>query len=303
MPNILFCLGAPDPEMALIQKFLEQSGIPFVPAMKDGRRVRPNEAYSLHIDLQPVGTPDVIYAVECDFSDGTKAILQKAGIEVRHIDHHRPGDPGYGKPPADFLKASSIGQVFDFLAGLGLVKELTREVILTAAADHCLAAAYRGECPGVDPDELMAWRLESRSQHQKRSIESILDDIEEARKALHLAPRIRMGDSPNTEVADLRGFNLRELPEASAREGIAFLGMPLERLGERRKVVIQSGTPDQIRAFLEVWAPANGLVDLYGDPARGLAGGQMPRPAPTSAMASWVSRSRSSHRPCPYLVA
>lgn len=29
MPNILFCLGAPDPEMALIQKFLEQSGIPF----------------------------------------------------------------------------------------------------------------------------------------------------------------------------------------------------------------------------------------------------------------------------------
>src|SRR5690606_25622302 len=35
------------------------------------------------------------------------------------IDHHRPGDPGYGRPPEEFLAASSIGQVITELARLG----------------------------------------------------------------------------------------------------------------------------------------------------------------------------------------
>jgi hypothetical protein len=30
---------------------------------------------------------------------------------------------------------------------------IPRRYVLAAAADHCLTAAYRGECPGVDPDD------------------------------------------------------------------------------------------------------------------------------------------------------
>lgn len=57
----------------------------------------------------------------------------------------------------------------------------------------------------------------------------------------------------------------------------------------RVKIVCQSGSPEQIRAFMEPWAPAQGLqvtmparrlrilrpaaVDRYGDPAHGFAGG------------------------------
>src|SRR5690606_4181877 len=33
--------------------------------------------------------------------------------------------------------------------------------VFAAAADHCLAAAYRGECPGIDPNALMRWRVET----------------------------------------------------------------------------------------------------------------------------------------------
>lgn len=44
----------------------------------------------------------------------------------------------------------------------------------------------------------------------------------------------------------------------------------------RIKVVCQSGSPEQIRAFMEAWAPANGLIDIYGDPARDFAGGYQP---------------------------
>jgi len=36
---------------------------------------------------------------------------------------------------------------------------ISRDLLNSAAADHCLAAAYRGECPGVDPDELVKWRV------------------------------------------------------------------------------------------------------------------------------------------------
>ena len=40
----------------------------------------------------------------------------------------------------------------------------------SAAADHCLGAAYQGLCPGVDPDELMQWRVESRAKFQDREV-------------------------------------------------------------------------------------------------------------------------------------
>jgi hypothetical protein len=45
---------------------------------------------------------------------------------------------------------------------------IPREIIYVAAADHCLAAAYRGECLGVDPDALMRWRVETCAAHQGR---------------------------------------------------------------------------------------------------------------------------------------
>src|SRR5690606_42081711 len=50
--------------------------------------------------------------------------------------------------------------------------------VLAAAADHCLAAAYRGECPGVDPDALMRWRVESRAAFQGRRSEEHTSELQ-----------------------------------------------------------------------------------------------------------------------------
>src|SRR5690606_1931199 len=119
-----------------------------------------------------------------------------SGVVVK-IDHHRPGDPGYGQPPSKFLEASSIGQVIAVLARLAPLGWETipgpswpwgpgtyemvdrdrrdwlpdpgtssgwdwaiscatscwyvvpRDLVIAAAADHCLSAAYAGEGPGV----------------------------------------------------------------------------------------------------------------------------------------------------------
>src|SRR5690606_18273210 len=117
----------------------------------------------------------------------------------------------------------------------------------------------------------------------------VLADVERAREVLRASPLITLGsaseivepgwdDQESSEhwyditCRDLRGVHVPELPEASAREGICFVADGLPRDG-RIKVVCQSGTPEQIQTFMEVWAPANGLTDVYGDPARGFAGG------------------------------
>lgn len=326
--DLICVLGASDPEMEIIEKLLRDCGVTVVYATTpDGQRVTPAEAYRCPVPDVPEGS--AVYAVEC-------IDVLPEGWE--RIDHHRPGDPGYGRPPSEFFAASSIGQVCAALglaiiyshrddacrvlsehegqrdwayawSGIGDISSASedvfatvrpgaqswptgkhgmwaglplpehartldldaQDVIFAAAADHCLAAAYRGECPGVDPDELMRWRVESRAKFQGRSADEILADIERARLALRRAPTIQLDEAD--QARDMRGQHTPELPEASAREGICFVADGLPGRDGRMKVVCQSGSPAQIEAFMRVWAPAQGLTDIYGDPARGFAGG------------------------------
>lgn len=96
-------MGAADPERAAIEKLLTDAGVRWSLATVDGRPVHPGNAYRA---VCPAG---VTHAVEC-------CDVLPPGV-VR-IDHHRPGDPGYGRPPEGFLAASSIGQVVAELARL-----------------------------------------------------------------------------------------------------------------------------------------------------------------------------------------
>lgn len=287
----LWVLGAPDPEMEAIERLLREAGEKVVYAVgEDGQRVRPGNAYRAILPrIQDQDGVKTLYLVECDIPRP-----DWAEVEVVVVDHHRPGDPGYGRPPEEFLAASSIGQVIEHLAKLGKPVDISTEILFTAAADHCLMAAYRGKCPGVDPDALMRWRAESRARHQGRSVEEVLADIEAAREALRNAPEIVLykrtcwvhrtyeplhldcssEDFCTTIFAkDMRGRHVPELTEASAREGICFIADGLPDKDGRVKIICQSGEPWKIRAFMEHWAPANGLKDIYGDPARGFAGG------------------------------
>lgn len=268
MPNNrIWVLGAPDPEMALIENLLRQCGETIIYATDaSGKRVHPGNAYRCPIPVVPDGS--TVYAVECI------DVLPDGWVR---IDHHRPGDPGYGCPPSVFFPASSIGQVITELDLLGVAYHLSgediMEVFLAAAADHCLAAAYRGECPGVDPDALMRWRIKTRAAFQGRSTEELLADVERARASLREAPTIDIG---STAVRDLRACSVPELPEAAVRDGVAYIATVAFREGRRKIVLGGHTTPETVRAFMDTWAPAQGLTDIYGDPARGFAGGYLP---------------------------
>lgn len=305
MSNLLFVLGAGDPEMQAIENLLKECGVPFAYAVgPDGRRVHPGNAYKAE-SFDAENTENfTIVEVEC-------SVFPKApNVKYVTVDHHRDGDPGYGKSPSEYFSASSIGQVISLLATRGIcpwplahdigtvgsagtlsacndgthwitvaaachydfpMAKIPHDIVLTAAADHCLAAAYRGECPGVNPDELMKWRIESRAKFQNRSAEEVLADIESARKILR--DGIPNWDDPwFLGAVDLRGQSIPELPEAAAREGVAFLATVTDRDGREKVVIGGHTTPELVKEFMG-GKIVPGLVDYYGDPARGFAGG------------------------------
>lgn len=345
MNQRLWILGASDPEMEAIKKLLTECGESIEYATLDGSRVRPGNAYAAPLSRDAIAhalSGGTVYLVECIAMPMAGRDSTTVREQTICISHHSPGDPGYGRPPSEFMAASSLGQVVSELARVAdlparvfghigpvgaaagvagdighhcgsacwivtdryrQVRSMPHDIALTAAADHCLAAAYRGECPGVDPDELMRWRIESRAQFQGRAPKDVLADVQRARKALRRAGEVVLGqinecpwhaaghslnndclnargsdyaneDACSWAVArDLRGQRVRELPEASAREGLCFVADGLPEPDGRVKIVCQSGRPEQIKAFMHQWAPTQDLVDIYGDPARGFAGG------------------------------
>ena len=324
--TLILVLGAPDPEMTLIETLAEQAGVRVVHATHKGARVNSRTAYQVD-GVEPSiletpefeGIPEMGYhllLVECDGEYLHTLHHYNAGpLSVTVADHHRPGDRGYGRPAAEFLPGSSVGQVIALLGDRGINPfpeeprvaaargaetgvwrsapgvwqvvvrrdggadhvRVPNHVLLAAAADHCLHAAYRGECPGVDPDGLMAWRIETRAAHQCRSASAVLADIEAARRALRLASWCdacgsggRLSGSPDCPHCQgspaLPHFSpsLPELQEAAAREGLPFTAL----LGD--KTVLQGADPDTIRWWMADQEAAG--LTVYGDPVRGFAG-------------------------------
>lgn len=300
-------LGAPDPEMAAIERLLRDRGRAVAYATTGGARVHPGSAYQADGTEPAVAPGSDLVLVEC----ALPGLVEGA----RTIDHHRPGDPGYGLPPRAYLQASSLGQVLMRLYGaeeIWLVgdrptlcvpcercAELTRSpydyvrvptsLLIIAAADHCLAAAYRGECPGAAPSMVRSFRLRSRAQHQGRSVEALQADVEQASRLLRAAPRLTLGGAPVADMRPGRGApcgehgptcdgsqatcwgDVPELPEAAAYLGLPFLAIPRPGPGGR-KLVLQAASPEAVEAFLT--QPERFQIrQTYGDPARGFAGG------------------------------
>lgn len=265
----IWILGAADPEMERIEAVLCDTGERVAYATRDGERVTPAQAYDApDITLGGVvvwGLDSEAICVECapwPTHGGPHDGIDWSG-PVTVVDHHRPGDPGYGLPPERYAEAASLGQV---LRRLGLPAGPHDRMVM--AADHCLGAAYRGACPGVDPEDLRAWRIASRSTFQRRSPGDLRRDVERAERALRAAPLLEL--APGVAVRDMRGPVIAELPEAAAYLGEAYTAGPLRGPDGPKYTV--SGPPDTVSAWM-VWATAQGLRRVYGDPQRGFAGG------------------------------
>jgi hypothetical protein len=257
----LFILGARDPEMMLIETLVIRTRHRLAYAMADERRVYAGNAYKADRTSARQGQPHgPMVWVECALADGS-------GPRDIVVDHHHDGDPGYSMPPERYWEGSSLGQVCTLL-------EITPtpELRLAAAADHCLSAAYRGLCPGVDPAKLRAWRIASRANWQKvdpGTLQMTINDAIEQVKALQ--PFIIAGH----EFFDAMDHDIPELSEASAILGRPVMySMPEPRSG-RIKVGALNGSPVMLDDWMRCARDVLKLEDVYGNPIRGYAGGYL----------------------------
>jgi hypothetical protein len=270
-----FVLGAADPEMQAIESMLKAYSVSFGYAAIDGSRVRPFQANKATQVIDPklskpmkIPKTDVVF-VECRVKGITPELI---------IDHHNPGDPGYGLPPEKAYEASSLGQ---FLTLLGKSADTLVSVNgdlfparIVAAADHCLSAAYRGEVPEVSSEDIKVYRLLTRSKFQGKTIDALQEELEAAK--LVLQQYVCSVEGLPGEIADLRSYYRRNGVLSEAAEAAAMTGTPIlyeMPRGGTTVVGLLGATAEQVSVFMKEWAPSLDLLRIYGDPARGFAGG------------------------------
>jgi hypothetical protein len=175
-----------------------------------------------------------------------------------------------------FWEASSLGQLLNFFG-----VQPTIEQLFVAAGDHCPAAAYAGQCPGIDPVEFAKFRItqklsfyvgDARNAH-KATAELLAAVIETAKTKLLEAPEV-------DGVRDLRQVGyVDELPEAALSLGLAYMSQIPDTDRDRNPTgntkILLGGhtTPELVTKFME-WGNllSNKVGPAYGNPIRGFAG-------------------------------
>jgi len=272
MKKSIVIFGAPDIEEQRARKIATTHGLILATATSSGAIVNPMTAYRADG-----------YIAESDSEIESCIIFEcspSAAVGLKVIaccDHHNPGDVGFGLSAEKYFEASSLGQLVKFLG-----VEPTQEDRVIAAADHCLAAAYAGQCPGVTAEEVLAMRLPEIMKRENVSSEvEAMAGIEAAVKQLKTpAKTVKLG---GVELADVRDLGpIPFLVEAGVMTATPYLAKGDKRFPDK---VNLSGNEEIVSEFLgqavmvdgrptypNGWASKNGLLQAYGDPKRGFAG-------------------------------
>jgi len=267
----VFLLGANDPEMRRIEEILRENGHEVQYAQKDGKKCHPGNAYQC--DEVGFSLGNLVLVECCPPSLDPKVV----DGDIVRIDHHRPGDPGYGLPASEFWQASSLGQIYQFL---GLDNPSQDDLIL-AAMDHAPAAAIRGECPGISAQWVLERKISEIAQGTKCEAQEVREKVSLYSSMIESAPEIEIGGQA---LKDLRseylgeGYSVELLSAqvAALAGGYAVLLRHRDAADKPEKWSISGhATPECIQEFKDVWAPAQGLVGVYGVPSRGYAGGYL----------------------------
>lgn len=258
-----FILGAHDPEMSEIARFLSSVGASFYYAATNGRRVRREDAYDATELLSPSFSivrplPEEAVFVET-FVSGILPVLR--------IDHHNPGDFGFDKLPVDYVLGSSLGQVLSLFSSPPDARQR-----LFCAADHCLSSAYAALCPMVEPDELLHFRLSWRSKVLRLPLSLV---FERFNVSLEI---IRAAFSPISGRADFDDpFSLPpEIQEASAYLGIPVCYVDFSFSGDIKRC-IKGASYEAILLFMAEHRERG--FPVYGNPYRGYAGAYLAGPS------------------------
>lgn len=256
-----FVLGAQDPEMREIERVVRDAGFARMHAARDGRRCTPATAYAANgvVEVGPDGIARAKVLPPKAPAVFVECALRDRGPAVR-VDHHHPGDPGFDAGPQEYLRGSSLGQVLRLLE-----REPTETQRLLAASDHCLSAAYQGECPGVDPNELLFLRASWQARITGRTLSDVIEGVLDAAKRVRRHHDSEFGESRFLDPTQIP----RDLPEGSAYAGVPVRYRALLPDGVLKEM-LKGGSPQAVEAFMAEHRHAGRSV--YGNPFRGYAG-------------------------------
>ncbi len=290
MDEITVILGRADQEMRAIEWVANQAGF----RVCKGLHHEPNSTKAVRVTAWNAYQ---VNALECgghvvNHIDVPVVLVETGGAIFNNktvlcrCDHHRPGDYGYGKPPEQAFAASSLGQFINFvnyikgrtvfgpdtLIDLSYIKV---RAAVVAASDHCLSAAYQGRVPNVSPEEIIEFRDANRARTYPGGGKEYRAALQQAFDFVANTPIIP--EFPGT-VHDARQYYLKNKPVKEANEASFRMGIPLlfslpQRSLHTTKTTLVNASSDQVNYFFTPFAQKLGLTHLYGDPARGFAGG------------------------------
>ena len=267
----VFILGANDPEMREIESLALRNRVAVARALDGNWRVSSRSAY--HAKGACLVDPNAPWRVDSPLgvwpSQWEAAVYIESDLpgfgQRMIVDHHNPGDPGWGAGPESYWEASSLGQACKILE-----VEPTADLRLIAAADHCLTAAYQGQCEGVDPSELLwsraSWKGARMGLSVGEAAEAIMNAAQECKRAWRDDIGASVFSEPMKEVPFL-------LAEGAAVAGLPILYSQLLDTGEVKRMA-KGFVQERIREIMDGWQ-ASGMK-VYGNPARGYAGSYEP---------------------------
>lgn len=264
----VFALGALDPEMRSIRYLLGKTGFRCTYAYRLGRRCVTSNAYKADALTKAVNNGQQIVWVEC------RSGLFNAERDLI-VDHHHHGDPGYACPPAQFWEGSSIGQVAKLVGGRH------SDFALAAAGDHCLSAAMRGECLGIDAADLMSWRLIARSAMAEIQPWLLRRRIERAVDRIEMLPRLSFGGE---EIVDASFDSTPELRDGAAVSRLPIITSRRTPSGQQ-KFSLYGARPDVVSEWMRTMQESTAVEHVYGNPFREYAGALLTNSASQSMLA------------------
>lgn len=153
-----------------------------------------------------------------------------------------------------------------------------------AAHDHCFQAAMRGEWPGISPKDVLEVKIRGIAASTGATEDEVLDWIDGYASDIDYSPEVQIGDQL---VRDLRrfdlgvGYSLKVLAAqvAGAMSGHAVLLRHRHREdGPEVWSLRGNARSETVLAFMNDWAPAQGLENIHGNPGREYAGGYVAVP-------------------------
>lgn len=300
----LFILGFFDPEMYAIERCLGSATWAMRATVNRQIVASPADAYRVDdFDVEADAASRVVRCwVECRPTGMSRADLEARGDIV--IDHHAPGDRGFGESrPGMLWAASSLGQVTavivaardaaSFGSGYGpiLARLADSQTIARACVDHNLGIALSGAAVGVHPwAAVLVMALDKKLSALGPSTPVTADEVEAyiarvlaAREAVRAAHFIDFGRG--VRFRDMTEVQVAELPTAASLAGEAYIARAPSRPGVPDTLVVGGlARPEAVARFMalarlaalrlpgEVLAKTPGGDGVYGDPARGFAG-------------------------------